>query len=236
MELAGTRWRIINELSRGDRTPTRLADRLRISVQGVHTHLKQLEREGLVQRAGAERGKTRPYTNYSLGGGFVHFVEALPGEARKRTLRIDDDVMLHLRLWSLPQQEYHHHVEAIWWELQPHLADIESVVVYGSVARGDAREGSDIDILLLVRRGVEKYERKFGARMVGAPERTKMAMCQVFEADDFRNSLQMGSQFAAEVVKDGIAVYDPHWAFSRLKDGNAAGAGENLPRGGGAHS
>src|SRR3989304_4728016 len=116
MEPSGMRWRIIQELSKGDRTPTGLAGRLRISVQGVHAHLKQLEREGLVQRAGAAKGKTRPYTAYSLGGGFLSFVEALPGEARKRTLRIDDDVRLHLRIWSIPQQEYHHYVESFWWE------------------------------------------------------------------------------------------------------------------------
>jgi len=235
MELAGTRWRIIKELSKGDMTPTKLTHKLRISLPSVHAHLKQLEREKLVQRVKDSKGKTRPYTTYGLGEGFLYFIEAFPGEARKRILRADEDVRVQLRIWSIPQEEYHYYVESFWWELQKHLADIESVVVYGSVARGDARKGSDIDILLLVNKGEKKYGDKFGARIVGTREKSKIVMCQVFEADDFGKSLQLGSQFVAEVVKDGIVIYDPKKCFSRLSDGDTARASKNLPRRGRTH-
>lgn len=236
MELSGTRWRIVRELSKGDLTPTKLAKRLKISLPSIYAQLKQLERENLVKRVEDSKGKTRPYTTYGLGEGFLYFIEAFPGEARKRILRADEDVMVQLRIWSIPQQEYHYYVECFWWELQKHLADIESVVVYGSVARGDTRKGSDIDILLLVNKGVKKYGDKFGAGMVGTREKSKVFMCQVFEAEDFGKSLQLGSQFAAEVVKDGIAIHDPKKYFSRLKDGDSASAGKNLPRRSRTHS
>lgn len=236
MELSGTRWGIVRELSKGDLTPSQLASKLKMSLPGVYAPLKQLEREHLVKRVENSKGTTRPYTTYGLGEGFLYFIEAFPGEARKRILRADEDVRVQLRIWSIPQQDYHYYVECFWWELQKHLADIESVVVYGSVARGDARKGSDIDILLLVNKGVKKYGDKFGATGVGFQREGKVVMCQVFEAEDFGKSLQLGSQFAAEVVKDGIAIYDPNKHFSRVRDGDTASAGKNLPRRGSTHS
>ncbi|MBS3165104.1 helix-turn-helix domain-containing protein [Candidatus Woesearchaeota archaeon] len=233
MAFSGRRWSIVQELVKGDRSPTQLAAVLRLSLQGVYHHLKQMESEGLVHRAETSHdGSTRPFTVYTLAGGFCQVTEALPGEARQYTLTATELVKVHLRIWSIPQQEYHYYLEALWWELQPFIERIEGIVLYGSVARGDARQGSDIDILLLTAdKGLEK---RFGARLVGPKETAKLVSSQFFTTEDFSLSLRAGSQFARSVMSEAIIVYDPRGVFAGMRRDTAGKAGERVPRGSGA--
>ncbi len=215
--LEGNRWRIIELLAEGKKTPTELAALLKISLPSLHKHLTHLEKEKMIIKTEGKKGKTRPYTEYSLGQGFVYFIKALPGEAEQKFLTVDENLKLHLRIWSIPQKEYHYYIEMFWWELQDHLDDIISVGVYGSVARGDAKKDSDIDILLLVKKDVKKYEKIFGTKLIGLKGKGEIVMTQVFEVKDFENSLKKGSKFAQEALKDIKVIYDKEDAIERLK-------------------
>ncbi len=215
--LEGNRWKIIELLAEGKKTPTDLAKLLKISMPSLHKHMACLEKEKMVVRTGEKKGKTRPYAEYSLGQGFVYFIKALPGEAEQKFLAVDENMKIHLRIWAIPQKEYHYYIEMFWWELQAHLEDIISLGVYGSVARGDAKEGSDIDILLLVKKDVKKYEKLYGAKLIGPKGKGEMIMTQVFEAKDFENSLKKGSKFAQEALKDIKVIYDKDDIIERLK-------------------
>ena len=218
LNLNKTKWMIINELSKQERTPTELAKKLKITLPSVHLQLKDLQREGLVKKIENIKGKTRPYSGYSLGNGFIYFIKALPSEIDQRFLEVDQNLLLHLRIWSIPQKENHYYLENFWWQLQDYLDDFDAVVVYGSVAKGEAREGSDIDILLLVKKDVKKYENMYNAKMIGIRGKRKMIMCQVFRTEDFENSLKKGSDFAREIMKNSIVIYDPYYKFIKLKN------------------
>jgi predicted nucleotidyltransferase/predicted transcriptional regulator len=217
MQVSETQWKILKELAKSDMAPTDLAKTLKITLPSVHVQLKQLLSRQLIKEVERESGKTRPFTKYSLGNGFVYIIKALPGEISKTLLEIDDNIIFHLRVWSVAQKEYHPYLDQFWWILQNYIYDIDAVILFGSVAKGNAKPGSDIDILLLVRKDVEKYEKMFGAQLVGTKQEKKMFMCQVFKTDDFENSLKKGSDFAAEVVKSNIVLYDPDKLFLRLQ-------------------
>jgi len=214
-----TKCRIIEELSKGNKTPTQLAKKLKITLPSIHAQLKALEQEKLVKKVGEIKGKTRPYAEYSIENGFIYFMKALPNETEQRFLQIDENLKLHLRIWSLPQKEYHYYIESFWWQIQDYLEDIDAIVIYGSVATGKAREGSDIDVLMLVKKDVKKYEEKFNAIMVGPKIRGKVIMAQVFKTDDFENSLKKGSKFAEEVIRNHRIIYDPNKRLERIKNG-----------------
>jgi len=215
--LEGNRWKIIELLSEGKKTQTELASLLKISMPSLHKHITYLENEKMIIKSGEKKGKTRPYAEYSLDQGFVYFIKALPGEAEQKFLKIDENLKLHLRIWSIPQEKYHYYIERFWWGLQDHLENINSIGVYGSVARGDAKEGSDIDILMLVKKDMKKYEKLFGTKLIGPKGKGEMIMAQVFELKDFENSLKKGSKFAQEAIKDIKVIYDQENVIERLK-------------------
>lgn len=217
--ISKTRWEIIKRLSKGKKTPSELAKVLGRSIPTVHRHLKHLENLGMIERVGERKGKTRPYVEYSLGKGFVFFVEALPGEVRKRFLKIDDNLLVHLRIWSIPQKEFHRYVEGFWWELQDYLDKVEAIAVFGSVARGDARSGSDIDALILARKAVNKLEERFGAIPIGPSGKSRLIMAQVFTLEDFAQSLASDSLFAREVIENMIIIHDPNKTLEALRNG-----------------
>jgi len=213
MQINQTQWKIIEELAKSNKTPTELAAALKIKPPSIHLQLKQLEQNSLIQTAGHKKGKTRPYCEYSLGTGFIYFAKALPNETEKKFMKITPLVKLHLQIWAIPQQEYHEHIELFWWQIQKHLQDIDAIIVYGSVANGQARDGSDIDILLLVNKNQKKYEEQYRAVMI----KDKIIMTQVFETDDFANSLKKGSKFAEQSIKNCVIIYDPKEKASQMK-------------------
>lgn len=207
--IEGRQWEIIRILAKGNKTPTEIARIMNISLPGLHKHLAELERKGMIKKADAIKGKTRPYTAYSIGKGFVYFAQAMKGNAEQGFIEADENVKAQLGIWAIPQKEYHYYIEALWRQLQEFIEDIDAIAIFGSVAKGNAREGSDIDALLLVKKDVNKFERKFGTIAVGKKGGKAMVMAQVFETNDFKNSLKKGSKFAEEVIKSHKVIYDP---------------------------
>ncbi|SHH68216.1 nucleotidyltransferase domain-containing protein [Halobaculum gomorrense] len=51
---------------------------------------------------------------------------------------------------SIPQGEFHQPVQAFLQQIQEELDDVVGVVLFGSVARGEADRASDIDVLVIV--------------------------------------------------------------------------------------
>ncbi len=220
MSLSETQWKIITELSIKDKTPSELATQLNLSLPSIHTQLKQLEQQQFIYKEERRLGKTRPFTVYSLREGFLSITEAIPGEVRKVHLNANEEIKLHLRIWSIPQKKYHHFIESYWWKLEKYVENIEAMGIYGSVARGNAKDDSDIDILLLItdKRKVKKYSEEVGVKDVGVAGSSELVVAQLFDTDSFTKSLKNGSKYASEVAKDLIIIYDPHHKLKEIID------------------
>lgn len=213
------KWKIVESLSKKDKAVTELAKEFNTSLSNISQQLSDLEASDIVKKTGkTEKGTRRPFVKYSIGSGFVFLVEAMPKEARKTFLEVDENIKTHLRIWSIPQKEFHYFIESFWWELQDHLDDIESVAVFGSVAKGNAKPDSDIDILLLARQNQKSLEKEFSAKMVGQKGKGKMIMSQVFSVTDFEGSLMEGSAFGREIIDSMAMIHDPNDFLYGLKE------------------
>ena len=94
---------------------------------------------------------------------------------------------------SIPQRVFHYCVERFVWQIQDFMPSIAAIAVHGSVARGDAREDSDIDLLILANEDVVKIRKSCEAVVIKKPrEEPRMVMAQVFEPDGFRRALRAG--------------------------------------------
>lgn len=210
------KWRIVELLSKGDTTPTEIAGKLKKSLPNICLHLKGLEDLNLIKRIGEKSGKTRPHTKYTIGTGFIRLTQAVPGSARKIFLELDENLKTHLNLWSIPQKEFHYYLERLWWDMQNYIESIEAVAVFGSVAKGNARPESDIDVLILAKKNIKKLEKKFSARIIGPSRMGKMIMAHVFTVKDFKDMLGSGSVFAKEILPNMIIIYDSSRVLERM--------------------
>ncbi len=211
------KWKIIESLSKRERTSSELAKQFKTSLSNISQQLSELESFGIVKKAGVEKGKRRPFLRYSLDKGFIFLIEAIPKETRKIFLEADENIKTHMRIWSIPQKEFHYYVESLWWELQNYLDNIVSFAIFGSVAKGNAREDSDIDVLIIAEKNAEEFEKKFSAKIVGLKERGKMIMAQVFSTADFEKALEE-SAFAKQIISSMIIICDKNGFLCSMRE------------------
>jgi len=90
--------------------------------------------------------------------------------------------------------------------------EVQSIICFGSVARGQATPRSDIDILVLVPNSKEEQFKKLMnaigslASEVSGRHPTKLAPV-VMMMEDFEESIKDKKRFAADVLKDGIVLF-----------------------------
>lgn len=88
---------------------------------------------------------------------------------------------------------------------QDHRNEIESIILFGSVARGEAREDSDIDILIITKKEDFRLRRLFiGKAFDIFMETGKNISVKVISHDDFRS--QKNFSFLKNVIADGVKI------------------------------
>lgn len=122
----------------------------------------------------------------------------------RRRLSVPDDPILRI-----PQAEYHKPVKAAVRELREEISGVVGIVLYGSVARGDADRRSDIDLWVLTRSGRAESQREANA-VARELEETE------FDGDRYAYDIDVEAVQAIptytedirEIVVSGIPVYE----------------------------
>jgi len=78
-----------------------------------------------------------------------------PVQINRQRLSIPDDPVLRI-----PQSEFHQPVKTAVSRLRENISDVVGILLYGSVARGDADRRSDIDLWVLTRSGRAESQRE----------------------------------------------------------------------------
>jgi predicted nucleotidyltransferase len=79
-------------------------------------------------------------------------------QINRQRLSIPDDSILRI-----PQSEYHQPVRTAVMKLCENINDVVGIILYGSVARGEADRRSDIDLWVLTRSGRAESQREANA-------------------------------------------------------------------------
>jgi uncharacterized protein len=90
------------------------------------------------------------------------------------------------------------------------VADPDRVVLFGSRARGDARPGSDIDLLVIARSDKPRYRR--AAPLYGALREIPVAMdVLVYTPDEVEEWSGVRQAFVTTAMREGKVLYEkPH--------------------------
>lgn len=208
-EVSSAKREVIRKMTERDWTPTALAEELDKSTSTVYNHLEDLTDDGVLQKQQVA-GKTRPRTEYSLGDGFVQYIAAMPEGFSERSLPLDWSKRAILRIWAIPQPEFHRYLEELWSQIN-HYDNVKAMAVYGSVARGDADTDSDIDVLLIAaHRDAEKIlNEELSMTLIRTEEPNKISAATVYTEEDYRESLDAESDFLRSIQEELHVIYDP---------------------------
>lgn len=93
-----------------------------------------------------------------------------------------------------------------------------SIVVFGSVVKGETTKYSDIDILVIVKQKLsEKVREELHKQFSGILDLfTKITEEKIFTEKEFIENYQMGDDFLINVMKDGIIVLDKNNFYSKF--------------------
>ncbi len=86
---------------------------------------------------------------------------------------------------------------------------INAIIVYGSVERGEAREESDIDVLIVGRNKEIRSKVSEISYEVDYENSFETFITPVYYTkEEIEHRIKVGSPFIYEVLKDGVALYD----------------------------
>lgn len=118
-------------------------------------------------------------------------------------LSVPDDPYL-----QIPQPEFHEPVKAAVDELEERLDDVLGVVLYGSIARGDADRRSDVDLWVLVSDDRPANQREANAVTVELEDRAFDDSRYAYDIDvEAVASIPRYTEDIREIIVSGIPVY-----------------------------
>jgi len=94
---------------------------------------------------------------------------------------------------------------ALLYERYPGL--VEDIILYGSKARGDSREDSDIDLMIVIREGDRSVKKKIAYLAYGLAAGTEtVPSIIVYTQDERQKRLQENISFMQIVQNEGVSV------------------------------
>ena len=88
--------------------------------------------------------------------------------------------------------------------------EVDKVVLYGSMARGDSHQDSDVDILILVKDKKRINRDKIYDFVIDAELEFGIDISvNIYESDQFDQLVLINAPFAANVAKEGETLWTP---------------------------
>jgi predicted nucleotidyltransferase len=123
-------------------------------------------------------------------------------------------------------------------ELGTALANVVSIVLFGSEARGEARPGSDTDLLIIVEHTDARTEARVRKACLIIAEKHSLALSWLtMDLDEAQEREAQDEQFWRNIVSDGIWLYGDSlealrlkWRLGRISGGKHAGSGRSPKR------
>lgn len=215
--LKGTKRDTLELLLGGERTPTEIADALGVSVQTASRNLKQLVEMDYAEKAPPDERKSdnrRGYKPYRAVE-FAHVFASFEGTLLDRTLEMDADKRVLLSIWKIQQAEFHPVLTSYLFTPLDEFEyeHVRAMAVYGSVARGDAKPDSDVDLLVVCDDEVDTddiYSTTISWSAGQGTFRDERVISEEWvTATEFSEGLNAGSRFLRNVLRESIVLYDP---------------------------
>lgn len=95
--------------------------------------------------------------------------------------------------------------------------DIDALVLYGSVAKGEVHEESDIDILVISKKGGTIEDKVLDISYSIDLKNGTVTSHVYYTPEEFNRLVNLGSPFAEDILTHGKVLYD-NGTFQRLRN------------------
>ncbi|MFQ6136952.1 MAG: nucleotidyltransferase domain-containing protein [Candidatus Hydrothermarchaeales archaeon] len=92
-------------------------------------------------------------------------------------------------------------------EVAKNIGEVVSIISYGSVARDEGGEGSDVDLLVLLSRNSGNEWKLLEAAAEVGSETMELINPFIATMDEFIDNLKLHNPFALNIVKEGRVLY-----------------------------
>jgi len=116
------------------------------------------------------------------------------------------------------QEKYERALMAFRDRVLKEISDhIDAIIVYGSVARGEAGEGSDIDVLIISDEKGNITDRIFDISYDVDLEYGVAMSLAYLTPMEIEHRIKVGSPFIEDVLTQGVVLYDRDETFKRIR-------------------
>lgn len=132
-------------------------------------------------------------------------MSTIPGEKQNAPWPMPNKSFDSVQIFWLDRPEILGRLQSAVQDLVSRHPEIEQVVLFGSLARGDAVPGSDIDLLLVLRHSEEPFlDRSIRYR----PAEVGVAIdLVVYTRQELDQLLADGNAFVAQALKEGLVLF-----------------------------
>lgn len=202
--LGGASGRTLEALETGPLTLTQLADKLQVSKPSILRALEPLVKEGLVNREDLRAGGTTQ-TLFSLQDFDIRWRRQDGISLRWQSIGHVPErfALVHQVATETARRDITNVMRTL--EKTDGWRDVRHLIVYGSVARGDAGPTSDLDILVLLDREDRAMQETFRDALADPDLRFRHPPRLRFETvDDF---VAGRTALAQEIDEDGLVIH-----------------------------
>lgn len=203
-----SKWEILKVLAKGRNSPLELARETKTSIANISQQMRILELANIVksERVGnRERGE--PRLLYSLTGPLSYIITTTPGFVDKKPLFMTPHHEATMRIWFLKDESTHYYLQKFFWEIEPKLEKIDSIIV--------KPEYSKIKIFIISDDNDIKKDVKSRDIRKTKTESRRLEI-SVFSKNNLQNLLKEGKEFSLN--DDLTVIYDSLGLFDRAKE------------------
>ncbi|MFH1789244.1 MAG: nucleotidyltransferase domain-containing protein [Candidatus Altiarchaeota archaeon] len=178
-----------------------IAKQAEISLERAHTYLKEMTRSGyLTEEKKGNMSFYKPNFNNELLIKELEFIEL----KRKQTF-MDRNVVVGKLVGRLVEM------------LQEKVSGLEGAFLFGSVARGEHNEKSDIDILVVCKTKKEEQRILEAASKTGL-QYGREVNASVVDEKEFGQGIEEKTGFYKTLLRDRIIFYGEKWFYTKYGD------------------
>jgi predicted transcriptional regulator len=202
-----SKWEILKSLSKGQKSPLELARETKTSIANISQQLRMLELANIVksERVGnRERGE--PRILYSLIGPLSYLISVSPDFVDKKQMMLTPYHETTMKIWFMKDESSHYYLQKLFWEIEPKLDKIESIIVKS--------EYSKIKVTIVSEDSELKKEIK-SKDVKKSKNESKRIEISIFSKSGFHAALKEGKEFS---LQDELSsIYDPLKLFEKIK-------------------